>query len=234
MPSFEYFRKFTLTSWLRKARRGRDSSPSSLLIRYNIHTPWKTTSTFQTNGKHHHFFVCIPILGHVLDHSVDKTHVLVTTVELIWLLLLNIFSFNFVSTSNKSLSITRFRRSYVNRTAVVLTNHCQSYTAFLFDVCCSKWSHSFFCSSLPAMIVHLDKLFLLSTRVAWMLLISRWVSRRKYVKKLFINISKLKLSVKHSISCRPTFFRIPISRRGNFGMFVHSTTLISQFSHFTS
>ena len=73
-----------------------------------------------------------PVLGHVLVHSVDKTHVLVVTVELIWYFL-NILSFNFVPTPNKSLRFTRFRRSCLNRSAVVLTNHCQSYTAFLQD-----------------------------------------------------------------------------------------------------
>ena len=35
------------------------------------------------------------ILGHLLVHSVDKTYVLILTVEWIWLLLLNILSFNF-------------------------------------------------------------------------------------------------------------------------------------------
>ena len=44
-----------------------------------------------------------PVSGYVLIHSFDKTHVLVVTVELIWLLLLNILSFNFVPTSNKFL-----------------------------------------------------------------------------------------------------------------------------------
>ena len=44
-----------------------------------------------------------PLLGHVLIHYVDKTHVLVVTVELIWLFFLNILSFNFVPTPNKSL-----------------------------------------------------------------------------------------------------------------------------------
>ena len=59
--------------------------------------------------------------------------------SLIWLLLLlNILSFNFVPTQSKSLRLTRFRGSYVNRHVVVLINHCQSYTAFLLDVRCSK------------------------------------------------------------------------------------------------
>ena len=44
-----------------------------------------------------------PVLGHVLIYSVDKTHVLVVTVELIWLLFLNMLSFNFISAPNKSL-----------------------------------------------------------------------------------------------------------------------------------
>ena len=44
-----------------------------------------------------------PVFCHVLIHSFDKTHVLVVTVELIWLLLLNILSFNFVPMPNKFL-----------------------------------------------------------------------------------------------------------------------------------
>ena len=63
--------------------------------------------------------------------------------------------FNLVPTSNRSLRFTRFRRSYVSCTDVVLTNHCQSYTVFLLDVRCSKWPWSFFCSCFFPMIVHL-------------------------------------------------------------------------------
>ena len=123
----------------------------------------------------------MPILGHVLVHSVDKTHVLVVTVELIWLLFLNRFFLKFVPTPNKSLRFTRFRRSYVNCTAVVLIKQCQSYTAFLLDVGCSKWPRSFFLQ-LFAVIVHLRDLFLLSRRVSRMLSTPRWVSKRKDVK----------------------------------------------------
>ena len=43
------------------------------------------------------------VVCHAVIHSADKSHVLVVTVELIWLLLLSILSFNFVPTSNKSL-----------------------------------------------------------------------------------------------------------------------------------
>ena len=89
-----------------------------------------TTHTILTNGNHHHFFIRLPILGHVLVHSVDKTYGLFVVLELIGLLFLNIFSFNSTPTPNKSLRYTRFRKSYVNRPAVVLTSHCQSYTVF--------------------------------------------------------------------------------------------------------
>ena len=44
------------------------------------HLPFKqtgTTTVFHLDTN--------PVLGHVLIHSVDKTHVLVVTVELIWL-----------------------------------------------------------------------------------------------------------------------------------------------------
>ena len=106
------------------------------------------------------------VIGHALVHSVDKTHVLVVTVDLIWLLFLNILSFNFVATPRKSLRFTRFIRSYVNRPAVVLTNHCQSYTAFLLDVPCSKLP----CSIFLQLFVSNDSAFaLLSTPVARML-----------------------------------------------------------------
>ena len=114
----------------------------------------------------------------VLAHSVNKTHILVVTGELIWLLFLNILSFNFAPQPNKPFRLTRFKRSYVNRPAIFLTNHCQSYTSFLLDVRCSKWSSFFlffsffffffffFCSCLSPIIVRLRKLFLLGTTVA--------------------------------------------------------------------
>ena len=133
-----------------------------------------------------------PVLGHVLINSVDKTQVLVVTVELIWLLFLNIISFNFAETLNKFLMLKRFRKNYVNRSDVVLTNHT-SYIAFLLDVRCAvQCGHvPFFSSCLYPMLEHLRNLFLLSTPVPRMLLTPRWVSRRKDVKQLSINISKL-------------------------------------------
>ena len=71
LPSFEYFRKITLTC-LQKARRCRDLTLWSLLT-MNNNTPWITTSTIQTNGNRHHFFIRITLLGHILVHSFDKT-----------------------------------------------------------------------------------------------------------------------------------------------------------------
>ena len=77
-----------------------------------------------------------PLLGHFLIHSVDKTNALVLTVELTCLLFLNKLSFNFVPTPKKFLRLKKFRKSYVNRPDVVLTNPT-SYTAFLLDVRCA-------------------------------------------------------------------------------------------------
>ena len=114
------------------------SSAVSLLIQFNIHAPWLIASTIHMNENHHHSSIQIPIRGHVLVHFVEKTHVLFVTVEQIWLLFLNIF----FSTLFQHWS--RFRRGYVNCTAVVLTNYCQSYTAFLLDVRFSKVPRFFF------------------------------------------------------------------------------------------
>ena len=119
------------------------------------------------------------VLGHSLVNSVDKTHVLVVTVELIWLLFLSILSLNFVSALNKFLSFTRFRSSYVTRLAVVLIK----VTPYFCLMCDVQSGHMpFFCSCLSQMIVHLRNLFLLNTPVARMLFIARWVSRRKDLK----------------------------------------------------
>ena len=55
----------------------------------------------------------------------------------------------------KFIRFTRFIRSYVNHSAIVLTNHCQSYTAFLLDVCCSKLPCSIFLQLFVPNVVHL-------------------------------------------------------------------------------
>ena len=92
------------------------------------------------------------VIRHTLVHSVDKTHVLVVTVELIGLLCLNMLSFNFGPPPRKCLRFIRFRRSYVNHPVVVLTNHCQRYTVLLLDVRCPKSPRSFFCSPVIAQL----------------------------------------------------------------------------------
>ena len=84
------------------------------------------------------------VLGKVLVHSVEKTHVIVVTVELIWLLFCTILSLNFVRTPNKSLRFRKFRKSCVHRSIVVQTNHFKLTLLFLLDVRYSKWSHSCF------------------------------------------------------------------------------------------
>ena len=109
--------------------------------------------------------------------------------ELIWLLFLNTLSFKFVPTPRKSLRFTRFRRSYVNHPAVVLTNCYQNYTAFLLDVYYSKWSCSFF------IVEHTCCSNVVNSKVG------RQMSRCEIV----INISNLTLVVKHSIGRRTSF-----------------------------
>ena len=71
------------------------------------------------------------VLGNDLLHSVGKTHVLVVTLEFIWLLFLNILSFNFVQAPNKSFKFGRFKRSYGTCPGVVPTNFCQSFALLL-------------------------------------------------------------------------------------------------------
>ena len=89
----EYFRKIALTISLLKARRGRDSSPSSMLIRYNIHTIYHSNKRGPPPFFHSD---TNPVLCHILAYFAGKTHVMVVRVELIWLLVLNILPFNFV------------------------------------------------------------------------------------------------------------------------------------------
>ena len=118
-----------------------------------------------------------PAIGHALVHSVDKIHVLVVTVDLIWLLFLNILSFNFVPTPRKSLWFTRFRRSYVNRLVVVLT--IVKVTLLFCLMCAVQSGHvTFFAAFFPSY----SAFALLNTLVARILLIPRWAGRRTNVK----------------------------------------------------
>ena len=137
------------------------------------------------------FFIRIPVLYLETFWSILSkiTHVLVVTEELIWLLFLNILSFNYVQTTNKSLRFRKFRRSYTYTSLLSFkptTMKCR--LLFLLDVHCWKRPYSIFYCFVSITIVHLRNLFLLSTLVAQMLLTPRWVSRRKDVKYLFINI----------------------------------------------
>ena len=95
-----------------------------------------------------------PRFGNSLVQSVNKTHILVVAVKLICLFFLNILSFNFVQTPNKSLRFRIFSRSYVNCPVDVSTNYYYSSTAFF---------HLFVSSDLC-------NLLFLSTPVAQMLL----------------------------------------------------------------
>ena len=117
-----------------------------------------------------------PVLRDFLVHSVEKNHALVVTVELIWLLFLNILLSNFIQTPNKSFRFKKLR-SYVHRSVVVKTNHCHIWTVFLLDVRCSKLRHSFFLRLFVPNDLHSRKLFALSIPVAQILLAARWESR---------------------------------------------------------
>ena len=77
------------------------------------------------------------------------------------MLFLNILSFNFLQTPNKSLKFIKFRKSNVHRSVVVQTKHCQFALLFLLDLRCLKCSHSFFGDCLAPTIVHLQNLFLI-------------------------------------------------------------------------
>ena len=68
-----------------------------------------------------------PVLGHFLVYFVNKIHVLVVTVELIWSSFLNILSFYFVLTLNKFLRFARFRRNYINGPAIFLIKVTQLF-----------------------------------------------------------------------------------------------------------
>ena len=129
------------------------------------------------------------VLRNVLVHSVERNHVLVVTGKLIWLLFLNILSFNYAQTTNKFLRFRKFRRSYMYTSLLSFkptTMKCR--LLFLLDAHCWKRPYSIFCCCLSVTIVHWRNLFLLSTFIAQILLTPRRVSRRKDVKYLFINI----------------------------------------------
>ena len=82
-----------------------------------------------------------------LVHLLEKPPVLVVTVELIWLLFLNILSFNFIQMPNQSLAIYTGLLSFTPTTAKV--------TLLLFlDVGCPKCPHSSFCSFLSPTLLY--------------------------------------------------------------------------------
>ena len=123
---------------------------------------------------------------------------------------LNILSFNFVAAPRKSLRFTRFIRSYVNRPAVVLSNHCQSYTALLFCLMCSLQSCHipFFCSCLFPMIVHLR---------CWANLLPGFCDlqggQERNKSEIVINISNLTVGVIIPSAAKQRYFLISIQYR---------------------
>ena len=129
LSSFEYFKKI---DWQHLSDS--DWWHSSWLIWYNIHPPWRTTSSIQINEEHQHFLIRIPILCMVTFGPFcwqnPCSGVLIVTVEFIWLLFLNILSFNFVITPNKSLRLTKLRRTYHHDVVLIKVTvlFCLMYT----------------------------------------------------------------------------------------------------------
>ena len=112
-----------------KLRRGRDSSTSSLLMWYNTHAFWRTTSNIELLNKRGS-----PPYFHS-DNNLVLGNALVSPVELIWLLFLKILSFNFLQRLSKSLRFRKFRRSNVHHFVVVQTNYFQ--VTLLFYLMCA-------------------------------------------------------------------------------------------------
>ena len=108
-----------------------------------------------------------PVLGHVLIHSFDKTHVLVVALE--------------YTLSTLFQSRTYFCQVYKIQKKLCKALCCHSNQPHklhsVFAWCalhCSKLPRSFFCSCLSPMIVYLYNLFLLATPLARMLLTPGW------------------------------------------------------------
>ena len=92
----------------------------------------RTTSSIQTNGYCHHFFIQIAVMC-LATFCFILSNVLVVTVKLVWLLLLKYFHSTCSNADQISVRLTRVKRNYVKCPTVVLTSPT-SYTVFLLDV----------------------------------------------------------------------------------------------------
>ena len=149
-----------------------------------IHAFWRITSNIQASGITTIFHSDTSHwLGSVPVHSVKKTYVLVVTVELIWLLFLNIvFPISFKRQTNilglEDLEEAMYTTLLLFQPTIV--KFALLFFCLMRDV---QNCHSpFICGCLPLMIVHLHNLFFLSTPAAWMFLTPRWVRRQEIVK----------------------------------------------------
>ena len=96
LPSFEYFRKTTLTTCLWKARRDRFTAFNFVNTIQHPHTLKNSIYHLSKRGLPPFFNSGTnSVLGQVLAYSLKKIHLVVATVKLAWLLFLNIVSFNF-------------------------------------------------------------------------------------------------------------------------------------------
>ena len=129
-----------------QAWRGRDSSNSSCILKNNIqHRNIERLS----KRRHHISFIRIPILYlEMLWPILSKENpVLVVTVELIWLLFLNMLSFNFIQTPDLGyylLGSENLEEAMYTTLLSFKPTTAKAALPFLIDVRCPKCPHSFF------------------------------------------------------------------------------------------
>ena len=182
-PSFEYFRKITIIASLHKAGRGRDSSPSSLLIQYNTHAFCLTNIGHSSKRWLPPFLHSDTnrVLGHDLVRSVNKIHVLVGNSEINWVVILEYTFFRLFSNIEQISRVQKIQKKlcrlpYCCSKQPLLKLHC-----FLFCLMCDVQSGCvLFCSYLSPMIC--VTYFFFSTPASPMLSTPKRVSRRKDIK----------------------------------------------------
>ena len=172
--AFKYFRKIALSTSLRKARKSRNSSPSSLLIQHYTHALKNNI----VNGGDHHFFHSgtNPVCG-IPDHSVNKTHNiginLVVVVEYIF--------FQLCSNAEQISRVKKIQKKLCKPHCCHSSQLLPPKVSLLFFAWCVlfKVATFLFCSCLSPVVVHMCNLFLLSSPGGRILLSQRWVSRRE-------------------------------------------------------
>ena len=145
---------------LLKAEKGRGLSPSSFLILYT-HSFCRTTPIIQANGVHYHFFIRIPIM-----------YLAVRSSQFCWQIpfpgcnsgtdLIVVLEYTFLITYQIS-QVQKIQKKLCRLLWCTCNQPLSKLNCFILLF---KVTTFIFCSCLSPMIVHLSKLFLLSTPVA--------------------------------------------------------------------